>query len=144
MKNEYGGCSKVNFRVILLIKNVFFFIKRLVVNISETFILLIKGIIWDKNVVVISNNRQEWQNYLIFNFCFERYEILNTLSTNSKKWSNTLKQTNCLGVFDHFVGLALEGLNIYIYKKAVSHSQMSSFLLNYFRPILRFCIPRKQ
>ena len=54
----------------------------------------------------------------MFNFCFERYEILNPLSTNSKKWSNTLKQTNCLGVFDHFVGLALEGLNIYIYKKS--------------------------
>ena len=37
-----------------------------------------------------------------------------------RKWSNTLKQfvgklpTNCLSVFDHFVGLAFKGLgNIY-------------------------------
>ena len=41
---------------------------------------------------------------------------LNPLSANTAKWSNTLKQfdgcwpTNCLGVFDHFVGLALKGL----------------------------------
>ena len=42
---------------------------------------------------------------------------LNPLSANPTKWSNTLKQfvgklpTNCLSVFDHFVGLALKGLN---------------------------------
>ena len=40
---------------------------------------------------------------------------LNLLSVNLTKWSNTLKQfvgklsTNCLSVFDHFVGLALKG-----------------------------------
>ena len=39
---------------------------------------------------------------------------LNPLSANPTKWSNTLKQfdgklpMNCLSVFDHFVGLALE------------------------------------
>ena len=39
------------------------------------------------------------------------------LSASFTKWSNTLKQfvgklpTNCLSVFDHFVGLALKGLN---------------------------------
>ena len=38
------------------------------------------------------------------------------LSANPTKWSNTLKQfvaklpTNCLSVFDHFLGLALKGL----------------------------------
>ena len=41
---------------------------------------------------------------------------VNPLSANSTKWSNTLKQlvrklpTNCLSVFDHFMGLALKGL----------------------------------
>ena len=41
---------------------------------------------------------------------------LNPLDTNPIKWSNTLKQfvgkllTNCLSVFDHFVGLALKRL----------------------------------
>ena len=40
----------------------------------------------------------------------------NPLSANFTKGSNTLKQfvcnlpTNCLSVFDHFVGLALKGL----------------------------------
>ena len=43
--------------------------------------------------------------------------LLNPLSANFTKWSNTLKQfdgklpTNCLSLFDHFVGLALKGLN---------------------------------
>ena len=38
-----------------------------------------------------------------------------TLKENPTKWLNTLKQfaenlpTNCLSVFDHFVGLALKG-----------------------------------
>ena len=45
----------------------------------------------------------------------ERY--VNPLSANFTKWSNTLKQfvgklsTNCLSVFDQFVGLALKGLS---------------------------------
>ena len=40
----------------------------------------------------------------------------NSLSPNPTKWSNILKQsvgklpTNCLSVFDHFVGLASKGL----------------------------------
>ena len=43
---------------------------------------------------------------------------LNPLSAKITKWSNTLKQfvgnlpTNCLSVFDHFVGLALKGLKM--------------------------------
>ena len=42
----------------------------------------------------------------------------NPLSANFAKWSNTLKQfvgslpTNYLSVFDHFVQLALKGLNL--------------------------------
>ena len=40
----------------------------------------------------------------------------NPLSANTTNWSNTVKQfvgklpTNCLSVFDHFVGSALKGL----------------------------------
>ena len=43
---------------------------------------------------------------------------INPLSANLTKWPNTLKQfvdklpTNCLSVFDHFVGLALKGWQI--------------------------------
>ena len=42
--------------------------------------------------------------------------VLNPLSANFTKWSNTLKQfvgnlpTNCLSLFDHFVKLVLKGL----------------------------------
>ena len=45
-------------------------------------------------------------------------ESLNPLSANPTKWSNILKQfvgelpTNCLSVFDHFVGMALKGLMV--------------------------------
>ena len=46
----------------------------------------------------------------------------NLLSASPTKWSNILKQfvgnlpTNCLSVFDHFVGLALKGLKYSIWK----------------------------
>ena len=49
------------------------------------------------------------------------YEEFNPLGANPTKWSNTLKQfvgnlpTNCLSVFDHFVGLALKGLKISVF-----------------------------
>ena len=44
--------------------------------------------------------------------------VVNPLSANPTKWSNTLKQfvgnlpTNCLSVFDHFLILALKELRI--------------------------------
>ena len=47
---------------------------------------------------------------------FEANWWFNPSSANFTKWSNTLKQfvaklpTNCLSVFDHFVGLVLKGL----------------------------------
>ena len=48
------------------------------------------------------------------------HTVLNPLSANFTKWSNTLKQfvgnlpTNCLSVFDHFVGLAFQGLTYFV------------------------------
>ena len=47
------------------------------------------------------------------------YSWFNPLSANFTKWSNTLKRfvgkllTNCLSVFDHFVGLVLKGLKTF-------------------------------
>ena len=44
--------------------------------------------------------------------------VFNPISANPTKLSNTMKQffgnlpTNCLSVFDHFVGLALKGLRL--------------------------------
>ena len=55
-----------------------------------------------------------------FSFFFLLAVFFNPLSANFTKWSNTLKQfvgnlpTNCLRVFDHFVGLALKGLIIMV------------------------------
>ena len=52
-----------------------------------------------------------------FFLCFFTYNTY--VSHNFTKWSNTLKQfvgkfpTNCLSVFDHFVGLALQGLSFW-------------------------------
>ena len=51
---------------------------------------------------------------------FEDY--FNPLNANPEKWSNTLKQivgnfpTICLSVFDHFMNLALKGLNVDCYQ----------------------------
>ena len=57
------------------------------------------------------------------------FDFFNPLSAILTKWSETLKQfvgklpTNCLSVFDHFVGLALKGLkmnidgNLRLYRK---------------------------
>ena len=56
----------------------------------------------------------------------------NPLSAKLIKWSNTLKQfvgklpTNCLSVFDHFLGLALKGLKIKHIK--LRHSQKQALV----------------
>ena len=57
-------------------------------------------------------------------FCENSKQLLavNPFSANSTKWSNTFKQfvgslpTNCLSVFDDFVGLVLKGLTIFAKK----------------------------
>ena len=55
--------------------------------------------------------------------------LSNPLSANPTKWSKTLKkflgklQTNCLSVFDHFVGLALKGLR---FPKGIKRSQLQA------------------
>ena len=54
-----------------------------------------------------------WKNMSIYvkvfrvMFIFDRFLTLYAPTTQ-----NGQKQTNCLSVFDHFVGLALKGLNI--------------------------------
>ena len=56
---------------------------------------------------------------------------VNPLSAKLTKWPNTLKQfvgnlpTNCLSVFDHFVGLALKGLRTMMSRKVFSILLMS-------------------
>ena len=56
-------------------------------------------------------------NTEIVNIPIMNWYSVNPLRANPTKWLNTLKQfagnlpTNCLSVFDHFVGLALKELN---------------------------------
>ena len=72
----------------------------------------------DNLVIIPALKRCSWYfyNFQILN-CVSFALILNPLMANITKWSNTLKQfvgklaTNCLSVFDHFVGLALKELN---------------------------------
>ena len=63
--------------------------------------------------------------------------FFNPFNTNPTKWSNTLKQirrqqpTNCLSVFDHFVGPALKGLkyiSIYLYIRKFPMNCLKKFL----------------
>ena len=68
------------------------------------------------------------ENEQIYDFSF-----INPLSDNFTKWSNTLKQfvcnlaTNCLSVFDHFVGLALKGLKFLTATSTHFHKVVSLF-----------------
>ena len=59
--------------------------------------------------------------------------VNNPLCANPTKWSNTLKQlpTNCLSVFDHFVGLVTKGLTCKTYFKwYLFHFQSHVFILS--------------
>ena len=68
-----------------------------------------------RNHTVNNNYNNIWQ---VNNLTRDTNVDLNPLSANPEKWSNTLKQivgnlpTICLIVFDHFMNLALKGLNI--------------------------------
>ena len=63
------------------------------------------------------------------------YTFFNPLNANPEKWSNTLKQivgnmpTICLSVFDHFMNLALKGLNKHpVYKQPALGTQFAKQL----------------
>ena len=68
-----------------------------------------------------------YSNFLLHKTSYLNFvNYFHPLSANFTKWSNTLKQflgklaTNCLSVFDHFVGLALKGLIIRLEKNLES------------------------
>ena len=64
---------------------------------------------------IYRNNVQHNNWWTKLEWSFFVFKFFNLLNANFTKWSNTLKQivgnlpTNCLSVFDHFVGLALKG-----------------------------------
>ena len=68
---------------------------------------------------IYMGNKEKGPPKKIFGFVnhfMKNVKGFNPLSANITKWSNTLKRfvaklpTNCLSVFDHFVGLVLKGL----------------------------------
>ena len=77
--------------------------------------------------------------------CRDNLEILTILtifyclisSANFTKWSNTLKQfldklaTNCLSVFDHFVGLALKRLISFFSNLLIAYILLYSVMRNF-------------
>ena len=71
-----------------------------------------KWIVW----ISLNMRHFSWIYTPLFLSSSDHIFSFNPLGTNFTKWSNTLKQfvgklpTNCLSVFDHFVGLALKGL----------------------------------
>ena len=73
---------------------------------------------------------------LIYRILIVSLSNLKPLSANPTKWSDTLKQfvgnllTNCLSVFDHFVGLALKGLRLLYLKIAVNGSDCFTIIDN--------------
>ena len=75
------------------------------------------------------------QNSLV-ELCQRKTFYCNASSANFTKLSNTLKQfvrklwTNCLSVFDHFVGLGLQGLRFYLTKIFLSliNAQVSTLV----------------
>ena len=91
---------------------------------------LLKGLIWkfkgksSSYLLYRLSHRLTWivknndvPNKLLFDWCLFGWLLVNPLSANPTRWSNTLKQfvgnllTNCLSVLDHFVILALKGLS---------------------------------
>ena len=57
----------------------------------------------------------------------------NPLSANLTRWSNTLtgcQPTNCLSVFDHFVGLALKGLTNFCIRFCIYKAFIWPFLIH--------------
>ena len=87
------------------------------------------GVYWKKRLnccIYFIANSLVYEFYIFISFCNETpivvvYLLINSLSVNFTKWSNTLKQsvgklpTNCLSIFDHFVGLAVKGLNTFLF-----------------------------
>ena len=78
-------------------------------------VFILTKILLSGKSTIRSHSRRVNPNNLIEKLCpsIVRYALaswrdFNPLSANPTKWSNTTKQS--LGVFDHFVGLALKGL----------------------------------
>ena len=67
----------------------------------------------------------------------------NPLSASFTKWSNTLEQfvdklpTNCLSVFDHFVGLGRKGLTLFYAKIKTSNSPKLLLVFKTFSILLK-------
>ena len=93
---------------------------------------------------VLNNSQKLAQNrfFYLLSICnLQANEIFNfdnlyniPLSANFTKWSNILKQfvaklpTNCLSVFDHFVGLAVKGVRINCCLMITNQSYISQLL----------------
>ena len=80
------------------------------------FCIIYTAVIWENALFGKTQVRANLYSDIFYAVAITINLFLYPLSANPTKWSNTLKQfvgnlpTNCLSVFDHFVGLALKGL----------------------------------
>ena len=64
-------------------------------------------------MAIAAKKKTVWKNASIYVKVFRVMFIFDMfLTLYAPTTQNGQKQTNCLSVFDHFVGLALKGLNI--------------------------------
>ena len=118
-KNEYQNHLALKFNNSTTSAKTYWSISNLFYN-SKKALIIPSFLINDKPI----SDFEKKGNYFNSFFCissntiykFENNDIINPLSANPTKWSNTPKQfvgnlpTNCLSVFDHFMNLALKEL----------------------------------
>ena len=85
--------------------------------------------------IMSRNSQTNFKNQCISLACFLYHRNIylsriNPLSANPTKCSNTVKQ-NCLSVFDHFVGLAFEGLRNDALRHPVIEAQYALIFISF-------------
>ena len=84
---------------------------------QDCFVVFLSLSLMRKLMKKLKKNKVKNYEMWIFWYRLKVILALNPLTDNPTKWSNALKQfvgnlpTNCLSVFDHFVGLPLKRLN---------------------------------
>ena len=99
-------------------------------NTSDVWVI-VSPLVVSRNKVLVGSMDEVVETISIWQFLrlwYGQFLTVNPFSANFTKWSNTLKQfvgnfpTNCLSVFDHFVGLVLKGLKPQLLQRLLTTS----------------------
>ena len=86
---------------------------------------IVSPLVVSRNKVLVGSMDEVVETISIW---YGQFLTVNPFSANFIKWSDTLKQfvgnfpTNCLSVFDHFVGLVLKGLKPQLLQRLLTTS----------------------